>query len=147
MCSRLEEGQLFKTDNFTEFKPYFKILCFSTTPHSNVTASDSFCMKTCSLLLASLLVSLAASLPLQQKCCSYSLVSGIHSTLVFLLLYFFFFFNLIFILYDSSFAMLFYFQEYSKVIQLSLCLYLLLFHFFPSSGCYIILSRVPCAIQ
>ena len=39
------------------------------------------------------------------------------------------------------------FQVYSKVIQLYIYMYLLFFKFFSHLGCYIILSRVPCAIQ
>ena len=39
------------------------------------------------------------------------------------------------------------FQVYSKVIQLYIYMYLFFLKFFSHLGCYIILSRVPCAIQ
>ena len=39
------------------------------------------------------------------------------------------------------------FQVYSKVIQLHIYMYLFFFKFFSHLGCYIILSRVPCATQ
>ena len=36
---------------------------------------------------------------------------------------------------------------YSKVIQLYIYMYLFFFKFFSHLGCYIILSRVPCAVH
>ena len=43
--------------------------------------------------------------------------------------------------------MLFQFQVHSKVIWLYIYMYLFFFRFFSHLGCYIILTRVPCAIQ
>ena len=39
------------------------------------------------------------------------------------------------------------FQVYSRVIQLFIYMYLFSFKFFSHLGCYIIWSRVPCAVQ
>ena len=61
-------------------------------------------------------------------------------------IYIFFFSTFNFILEYSWFTMLCSFQLYNKVIQLYLYMYLFSFKFFSQLGCYIILSRVPCAL-
>ena len=42
--------------------------------------------------------------------------------------------------------MLYYFQVYSKMIQLCMYIHLFFFKFFSQSGCYITVSRVPCSL-